>query len=215
MHSLSQKAEVQLQSSEYRKMHPSNQHQEVNENEATANTCLCTEVKRSVTFFPKVAVHAGLHLGDYSREEKNSCYYNESDYRAFKEETSYTASLVERNVTLDEEFYCGRGVEYRTIDGANQRRKNKYIALLSVLQEQEIQYEEGIIDEQRIATAYQGASYSSKMSAYLLGMTDSKMAKEEENCDGSSPAKKTVNCSVEREPMKGIRTPRRLSSAAA
>jgi hypothetical protein len=183
-------------------MYSTNQEREVFDTETGLS-------ERSVSFFPRVSVITGLHINNYTPEEVDACWLKMKDVMEFKKEIRYTVDLIERNLDIDDEKYCRRGIECRTRAGANHKRHQRMNALESVLKEQIVQYVEDLQDEQQIAMVYREAAYASKMVAFLTGLSDAKIAVV---LVGSKPQCGNIDV---RHMQPLIEMRRRLSSAAA
>jgi hypothetical protein len=73
---------------------------------------------------------------------------------------------------LKVEKYCSRGLEGYTTVGAAAKKRNRALAINAVLDEQMIQWEEGIFDEDTIAEIYYRASFSCQLWASIVGRRD-------------------------------------------
>ena len=69
---------------------------------------------------------------------------------------------------------CQRGLEYRTCEGANRRRRNKARARTAVLEEQDSQWNQGVNEPEIIARIYSLASYHCQMAANEIALEDQK-----------------------------------------
>jgi hypothetical protein len=73
-------------------------------------------------------------------------------------------------------FWCFRGLEYRTPEGAERRQNNKYLAWDAVMSEQETQYMMGEVNDEAIAHMYSQVSAACRKAAIILALEDAKTA---------------------------------------
>jgi len=114
------------------------------------------KAKRSrVAFRKSVTARRALHLKDFTDEEIRNCWLSVEELEICSQDIIRTIELVSNG--CDQEC-CRRGTEQRTQEGNMKRQRNKKMAWLAVLQEQEAQWEKGVIDDEAIAAAYHNAS---------------------------------------------------------
>ena len=73
---------------------------------------------------------------------------------------------------LKDKKYSSRGLEGHTTVGAAAKKRIRSLATDAVLDEQMIQWEEGIFDEDAIAEIYYRASSRCQVSASIVGLKD-------------------------------------------
>jgi hypothetical protein len=197
-----------------------NQETEQTLNNEVVKTCLePRKAERAVSFCATVTFRSSLHINDYTNSEVGNCWFALEDYKKMKREIRYTVDLIERNIKFDEEKYCRRGVELKTDEARAVRREEMEEAIDAVMDEQDIQTDEGICDPEMIAIVYTDGVYRSKMAAYLTAVSDEHIAR----ALNTPPAPKTVkNSKQQSDPIRvtwmrqnRIRFPRRLFSYAA
>ena len=100
-----------------------------------------------------------------------------------KRETEYIRSrcreLVERmeyGFPCNTKQDCSRGLERYTPTQARDRQRRIVESVLAVLEEQDLQREEGINDPDLLADVYFSRTYKSVRAAYRIGLRDSKNA---------------------------------------
>ena len=134
--------------------------------------------RKSVSFSDAVQVKKALHINNYTEDEINATWYNESDYHQIREEIEFTADLINLGFLNDDSVaYSRRGLEYQTPLGARRRRTNKVNSYCAVLDEQDIQWEAGYDHPELIAKAYSVASYHCQAEANLIALQDEKSAR--------------------------------------
>lgn len=121
--------------------------------------------KRSVTFFRRVAIRNTIHIMDYTDEEMDSAFYCYEEIKAMRSDAKYVGALLRDGLLeQDTEEMCRRGVEHRTREGALRKYKHKSLTRQAVLEEQDIQWEEGVRDPELIASVYQSTGSTSAAS---------------------------------------------------
>ncbi|KAG7342973.1 hypothetical protein IV203_020918 [Nitzschia inconspicua] len=139
--------------------------------------------KKSVSFHESVLVYPHLHYKDFSNLELSNSWYNEKEIDNIKVECMQTIQMVvnEGHHDLDSNnYWCVRGLEYRTPQGARSRRENKFLAWDAVMNEQESQYMMGEFDEEAIARAYSKVTAACQEAAIALALADSKVALQDQ-----------------------------------
>jgi hypothetical protein len=194
------------------------QEQEESFNNEFVETSLEPKAERTVSFCATVNIRFSLHINDYTNYEVDNCWFAPGDYKEMKRETRYTVDLIERNIKFEEEQCCRRGLERRTEEATAVRLAERAAATGAVLDEQDIQTDEGIYDPEMIAIVYADRVYHSKMAAYLTAVSDEQIARGL----NAPPAPKTVKNSKQSDHVHVtsirqnlIRFPRRLFSSAA
>jgi hypothetical protein len=149
--------------------------------------------KRSarVSFNKGVRVYHHIHIRDISDGEAINCWYKGEEIAKIKAECTLTINLLsgvssassrtEAPSAYQISSLCFRGLEYRTEDGADNRRTNKNLGWDTVLDEQESQYLlVGERDEESIARVYSEATRHCREEAYLIGLADAQAVRQEE-----------------------------------
>jgi hypothetical protein len=125
-----------------------------------------------VRFSEKTHVRKILSRKDFTPEEIQACWYNdEGNQRIFRYCSKEIRKMNEES-KLQDKKYCSRGLESHTTVGAASKRRNVSLAINAVLDEQMIQWEEGIFDEDTIAAIYFKASSSCQLWANIVGRRD-------------------------------------------
>jgi hypothetical protein len=145
-----------------------------------------------------VNIRFSLHINDYTNSEVDNCWFAQGDYEEMKRERSYIVDLIERNIKFEEEQYCRRGVERRTDEATAARLEERAAAIDAVMDEQDIQTDEGICDPEMVAIVYTERVYRSKMAAYLTAVSDEQIARGL----NAPPAPKAVENSQQSERSK-------------
>jgi len=158
-------------------------------------------------------VKSTIHLKHYSNQEIEACWYTPAEYNNIIEGLYLTLDLMkislapynclfsssskckdDKSSSLSS-LYCSRGLENLSIEGGlkHSTRIRRQNAIWSVLDEQNVQYEEAILQQQRtliydvdkIGNAYRYHTRTSEKKARSMGRID---AADEESLSSSSSA---------------------------
>lgn len=135
---------------------------------------------KRVSFNESVRVYPHLHYNNFTENELAESWYDDQEMDAIKVECLQTIQLAV-NDRLDDNnnFWCFRGLEYRTTEGARKRRENKIFAWNAVMNEQETQQMVGEFNDGAIAEVYADASAASQEAAYVLAFSDAKAVQQD------------------------------------
>mmetsp|Transcript_52788 Transcript_52788/g.152205 ORF Transcript_52788/g.152205 Transcript_52788/m.152205 type:complete len:213 (-) Transcript_52788:207-845(-) len=103
--------------------------------------------KKNVHWNKKVEKKRHYRIQDLMPEEREAVWYNESDSKIILAMAKVTVKMMMKGEPCDDVDYCSRGLEGKTPTGSKQRQKNKLRVRKAVLEEQEIQREEGVLDD--------------------------------------------------------------------
>jgi hypothetical protein len=144
--------------------------------------------KKSVTFHGAVRVYPHLHINDITPFEWSQSWYNDEEISEIKSECTLTVNLVksghismndddENNDSSSQSWstLCFRGLEFRTPEGAQCRRENKYMGWDRVLEEQDAQYARGVFDADAIAQKYNEVSFHCQAQAHAQALEDARV----------------------------------------
>ena len=128
-------------------------------------------VEFTVRFSHNVAIRKTLSLKDYTIEELEACWYSQEESKAIQKQCREEIRRIEMGKKLNDKKYCSRGLEGHTTAGASSRNRKRKVAISAVLDEQWLQWDEGIFDEYAIADIYQfsslvGAKFGQIMSLF-------------------------------------------------
>jgi hypothetical protein len=117
-----------------------------------------------------------MHLNHYSELEIDNCWYSDDESDMMREKAEDVAECLENGMATVKERYgeaiCHRGLEGLTHQGSLERRKNKDAGLDAVLDEQDLQDDEGFDDPDYIAHFYKIASCRAVAKARAIGLKD-------------------------------------------
>lgn len=129
---------------------------------------------KRVSFSKTVHCKEMRHIKDYSEEEIQMFWLTTPDYLLIKSTIKQTLSMMmngNTNFESDEEF-CTRGLESRTRAGARARSYSKLRTRSAVLNEQDMQREEGFHDAYILATVSMEQTASSRAWAQAIAVED-------------------------------------------
>jgi len=148
--------------------------------------------QKLVSFDAEAYMTTTLHHKDYSREEREKCWYTKAEIFRRRKESQPIVLYMRRNnsgrggveeekveeeeaeteVTNNDEIYCTRGLEHRIHDRASERKKNREDAWRAVLDEQCTQSILGFHNVYTIADRYIFVSRRCAIQAYRVGQMD-------------------------------------------
>ena len=173
-----------------------------------------TETKKRVRFYKKVKVKSTIHIKHYTNQEIEACWYTPAEYNNIIEGMYLTLDLMkislapynclfsnssssskckdDKSSSLSS-LYCSRGLENLSIEGGlkHSTRIRRQNAIWSVLDEQNVQYEEAILqrtliyDVVKISNAYRYHTRIPEKKARSMGRID---AADQESLSASSSA---------------------------
>lgn len=116
---------------------------------------------KTVKFNERVRAKRSLHITQMTKEEIASVWYKASDFQTMRNQMRFEASLLENDFLMPkmaDAKYCAHGLESYTQSGVQIRRDFKKQGLSLVLEEQEMQKDEGSCDPEYIANIYKKLS---------------------------------------------------------
>ena len=133
--------------------------------------------KRSVRFNHTVHFREIRHISEYTDEQIEATWLTPEDYAAIKQVVKITIRAMMKGefIAEDNPEYCTRGLEFRTKNGSKVRARNKVRARSAVLNEQDMQREEGYNEQQMIAMTCMEASLCCRQGARARGLYDERM----------------------------------------
>jgi len=134
--------------------------------------------KNRVSFSSSVLHKEVRHINDFAKEEVAMLWMTMQDYLMIKAVVKSTVAMMMKGESMDEAEWCPRGLESRTRAGAKIRSRAKLRTRSAVLNEQDMQREEGFEDPQFIAMACMEESELSRASARSRGVQDERCIQE-------------------------------------
>jgi hypothetical protein len=130
--------------------------------------------KRKIQWAKRVKVKEIRHLFDIPTLERDGLWMSISDQQMNKAMVRTTVTMMMRGevISEDDPDFCTRGLECRTKAGSKARNRYKLRVRSAVLNEQDLQREEGIVDPDFIAMASMDESSKCREAALRRGEQD-------------------------------------------
>jgi len=143
------------------------------------SSCLDQQNQRQVSFNNMVTCVEIPHIGDIKKDIIDAQWLSDEEMRDIKDMATAIAGFMTDNgeqVVDDTDEYCFRGLEYRTLHGNRNSRKNKSIVRAAVILQQQIH---GVgINPGRLAFASMRNSLVSRKEAVERAKLDELFARE-------------------------------------
>ena len=118
-----------------------------------------------------------IHINDLRKiTDTREIWFSEEEIEAIRSNRLDVLDCMESGVPFDAEEECSRGLEPHLETVRRVRRQNIMEAVFAVLDEQDLQRDEGINDPELLADVYFSRSYESGLDAYWMGLQDRKEA---------------------------------------
>lgn len=111
-------------------------------------------------------------LQDLTQAEKESVWYTEGDTKIILAMAKVTVKMMMKGEPCDDVDYCSRGLEGKTPVGSKRRQKNKLRVRRALLEEQEIQRDEGVFDPDYLAEVSIKNSKDVVLDAHNVALND-------------------------------------------
>jgi ribosome-binding protein aMBF1 (putative translation factor) len=173
---------------------------------------------RHVSFSKRVKVKRTLAIGEYTRDEMESTWYESEELQAMALDVRLTVQMIGKGEELDEASHCQRGVENRTSLGKETTRSNRRNAVRAVLKAQEHQRRKGIKNQEELASVYTEYTKWSGLTAQAMGLSDEQVAQK---VNGNNSASTTKVVPVDNtvhllgRSLNGIQTLWKIAGSAA
>jgi len=138
----------------------------------SVSTAATEQEEFRVSFSEKIHVRNTLSCKDCTTEEIQACWYTAEENQRIHRHCSKEIRKMDEGSELKDKKYSSRGLEGHTTIGAATKKEKRWLAINAVLDEQMIQWEEGIFDEDAIAEIYCRASSSCQVKANIVGLRD-------------------------------------------
>lgn len=134
--------------------------------------------KRSVHWYHKVQKKRHIRIQDMEQEERNAVWYTEADSKLILAMAKVTVKMLMKDEPCDDVDYCSRGLEGKTPTGSKRRQKNKMKVRRAVLEEQDIQRDEGVINMDFLGEVSRMCSKDVGIQAHERGLADEDAVRE-------------------------------------
>jgi hypothetical protein len=131
---------------------------------------------KKISWCKRVRVKETRHINDYTDGEKAATWMTAEDYQMAKAIAKRTVMMIMQGVEIleDNPNFCTRGLEFRTKAGYKIRTRSKLRTRSAVLNEQDLQREEGFFDPEFIAMASMEVSLGCREGARKRACLDAK-----------------------------------------
>jgi len=109
---------------------------------------------------------------DLTVEEREAVWYTEGDTKIILAMAKVTVKMMMKGEPCDDIDYCSRGLEGKTPTGSKRRQKNKLRVRKALLEEQEMQREEGVMDPEYLAEVSRKYSEEVVAEAHNVALCD-------------------------------------------
>jgi len=132
--------------------------------------------RRKIRWSGQVRVQEIRHLNNIPESERGAVWMSPMDYKMIKNIAKSTVLMMMAGEKIhdNDPDFCTRGLEFRTKKGNKIRAANKLRARVAVLNEQDLQREEGFHDPEFIAMASLDESFECREQAQKRGEKDSR-----------------------------------------
>lgn len=135
---------------------------------------------KCVRFQAECIFRRTLSINDYTPDEIRATWYGPEEYERIARLCQKEVRKINKGGELRDKKYCSRGLEGHTDAGSASRKRNRMSAWNAVLDEQLLQWDQGVFDEDAIAEIYiRASSSSSQMWANFVGEQDQKQQLEQ------------------------------------
>eukprot|EP00538_Stauroneis_constricta_P005028 CAMPEP_0119571400 /NCGR_PEP_ID=MMETSP1352-20130426/44101_1 /TAXON_ID=265584 /ORGANISM="Stauroneis constricta, Strain CCMP1120" /LENGTH=240 /DNA_ID=CAMNT_0007621079 /DNA_START=397 /DNA_END=1119 /DNA_ORIENTATION=- len=153
------------------------QHQQYtnNSNSNISSNSNMSATKKTVTFHECVRVKKTIHINNYTDDEIDACWFSRQDMANIRQDIAAALQSSSSSPSGPDAAEM-RGLECRTEQGSQQRRRDRHESLSSVLDEQELQRHERQFDDEMIAAVYSDTTQQAQLRASVAGMLDYQVA---------------------------------------
>lgn len=145
---------------------------EMDPTDETSTSSGSGERKKRVHWYHKVQKKRHIRIQDMDTEERNTIWYTEADSKLILAMAKVTVKMIMKDEPCDGVDYCSRGLEGKTPSGSKRRQKNKMKVRRAVLEEQDIQRDEGIINVDFLGEVSRMCSKDVTQQAHERGLQD-------------------------------------------
>ena len=130
--------------------------------------------RRKIRWSSQVRVQEIRHINNMTEKEIEAQWMAPEEFKTIKNDAKTTVLMMMAGETFheDDPDFCARGLEFRTRKGNKIRSANKLKARSAVLNEQDLQREEGFHDPEFIAMASLDISFECREQAQKRGEKD-------------------------------------------
>lgn len=147
---------------------------------AMATTSSKNKRRRKIRWSKQVRVQEIRHINNMPESEIEAVWMSPIEYKTIKNgaKTTVLMMMAGEKFHEDDPDFCSRGLEFRTRKGNKIRAANKLKARSAVLNEQDLQRDEGFHDPEFIAMASLDVSHECREQAQKRGEKDARAIEE-------------------------------------
>lgn len=139
--------------------------------------CKCEGDRRGVLrFAANDVVRITISRHDYTDAELEASWFQEDEYTEITMQCCKQVRKMEKGKVFKDKKYCSRGLESLTRQAAMDKAYSRRLAFDAVLDEQDEQWQLGVVDEEAIAERYAEVSSSCQLWASVIGLRDQREA---------------------------------------
>ena len=137
---------------------------------SSTNMTINDNEKKTVVFATYSSQYSIIHINDYTDDEISSTWYTSEELKQIKAQAKSTINKVIKGIPIEPTKDCIQGLETYTTEGQRVKYQQRLDAMDAVLDEQEIQREEGYTNVDAIADSYYSVTYYSQVAAHGRGL---------------------------------------------
>ena len=132
---------------------------------------------RSVSFSHQGEFFSIPNIDEYTETERRMMWFENYEYTQIKVNNKILVKMMKSGHYPEDQQYCYRGLEFKTIAGHRQRRNAKTTAAMAIFSEQRRQWDDGEQDNiEGIRMAYEEISRQCHVRAHKIALKDSAIA---------------------------------------
>lgn len=133
------------------------------------------DCRRSLLDGHRVSFHTSHQVFEFDKLETEShpeCWYSREEYEMIKARNSLIVKMFKVGKFSEGDEHSFRGLEHKLKEGFKKRRENKFNGLNAVLDEQDRQFNHGILNPDGISEVYRRVTMNSRETAFVIALRD-------------------------------------------
>ena len=136
-------------------------------------------IRKTVSFADTARARRIISLKDFKPSEIQASWYSNEEYKSIQLACVQQIAKMNAGKTLKDKKFCSRGLEGHTKIGSKTKNLIRSQSIFAVLEEQNMQYEEGFMDDVAIAEIYGKLTADSQSEARKMGLLDEQAVRKE------------------------------------
>lgn len=128
--------------------------------------------KKSVQFYKIIDIRSTTHINDMTDEEIARAWYSHGEMKSIKRTMTSEVNFMTLGEPIMGTDHTTRGLEFRTREGRERRKTNRFVSMNAVLDEQDIQFMRCYNDPDDLRKVYLGHSRRCLSESQALGKAD-------------------------------------------